>query len=98
MLSVTINKYLINTLQLKLDASQYVTLFHTFNDVPGYYACIIRNQRDKEYMPLSKLANIYPKLNVFCVTWTEHGDAECRKKAEETSSPCYFMLEVYLDD
>lgn len=98
LLSVNINKYLINTLQLKLDASQYVTLFHTFNDVPGYYACIIRNQRDKEYMPLSKLANIYPKLNVFCVTWTEHGDAECRKKAEETSSPCYFMLQVYLDD
>ena len=28
LLSVTINKYLINTLQLKLDASQYVTLFH----------------------------------------------------------------------
>ena len=98
LLSVTINKYLINTLQLKLDASQYVTLFQTFNDVPGYYACIIRNQRDKEYMPLSKLANIYPKLNVFCVTWTEHGDAECRKKAEETSAPCYFMLEVCLDD
>ena len=98
LLSVAINKYLINTLQLKLDASQYVTLFNTFNNVPGYYACIIRNQRDKEYMPLSKLANIYPKLNVFCVTWTEHGDAECRKKAEETSAPCYFMLEVCLDD
>ncbi len=97
-LSVTINKYLIHTLKLNLDDSQRATLFNTFKDVPGYYACIIRNQRDKEYMPLSDLADIYPKLNVFSTTWTERGDAECRKKASETSSPCYFMLQVYLDD
>ena len=62
--------------------------------LPGFYAEIISNEESPvQHLPLSDLANQWPHLNIFCISYEKKGSPACQKYGDKAKN---FLLQVYL--
>ena len=62
--------------------------------LPGFYAEIISNEESPvQHLTLSDLANQWPHLNIFCISYEKKGSPACQKYGDKAKN---FLLQVYL--
>lgn len=87
---------------LTLDATteEKIELFRTLSDIPGYQAMV--STADGNHWKRNTfgwLADIYPQLDIFCITWAEPGNPECVTPGiDGTPQPLNFLYQVIVNN
>lgn len=87
---------------LTLDATteEKIELFRTLNDIPGYQVQV--STADGNHWKRNSfgwLADIYPQLDIFCITWAEPGNPECVTPGlDGTPQPLNFLYQVIVNN
>ncbi len=73
-----------------------IKLFRTLSDIPGYQVQV--STADGNHWKRNTfgwLADIYPQLDIFCITWAEPGNPECVTPGiDGTPQPLNFLYQV----
>lgn len=94
-----INERIISYLNLADKTEEdIIELFRVLSDIPGYQAEVFSMESNKSLRgTFGWLAEIYPKLDIFCITWDQSGDPRCTTVGPDGKlQPLNFIYHVHV--